>query len=281
VYVALVRAGTPLNGYEVAKRSRVPRSAVYQTLEKLVERGIVFLVGDDSGQRTYGSLDVDALVKRLRTDFDQSLDVVSKELRKAAAPQRVDVIYRLAGEETVFRHACELIDSASEAVHVSAWAPALEKIEQNLVSADDRTEVWLMSWGSPRDVGIDNQYSNPLTSEGTAIDRSHWIIERAGCQPLIVVADRSRAVVAGATNNEVWGVQTDDPAIVMLALEAIVHFIVVQASIDRYGAAAVLASWEEDARLMRLLHGGRVDGTGTDVPAGSAPEEVPRAGGQS
>ncbi len=40
-YVALVAAGTPLNGYEVAKHSGVPRSTVYETLGKLVGRGAV------------------------------------------------------------------------------------------------------------------------------------------------------------------------------------------------------------------------------------------------
>ena len=43
-YVALVAAGGPLNGYEAAKRSGVPRSTVYETLAKLVARGAAFEV---------------------------------------------------------------------------------------------------------------------------------------------------------------------------------------------------------------------------------------------
>ncbi|MFD2351428.1 TrmB family transcriptional regulator [Nonomuraea ferruginea] len=43
-YVALVAAGAPLNGYEVAKRSGVPRSTVYETLGKLVGRGAAYEV---------------------------------------------------------------------------------------------------------------------------------------------------------------------------------------------------------------------------------------------
>ena len=35
-YLALLAAGEPLNGYEVAKASGVPRSTVYETLGKLV-----------------------------------------------------------------------------------------------------------------------------------------------------------------------------------------------------------------------------------------------------
>ena len=46
-YTALLGAGEPLNGYEVAKLSGVPRSTVYETLGKLVARGAAFQVTED------------------------------------------------------------------------------------------------------------------------------------------------------------------------------------------------------------------------------------------
>jgi transposase len=49
-YVALVAAGSPLNGYEVAKRSGVPRSTVYETLAKLVGRGAAYEVRAGGGR---------------------------------------------------------------------------------------------------------------------------------------------------------------------------------------------------------------------------------------
>jgi len=41
-YVALVASGVPINGYEVAKKSGVPRSTVYEPLGKLAARGAAF-----------------------------------------------------------------------------------------------------------------------------------------------------------------------------------------------------------------------------------------------
>ena len=49
-YLALLTAGEPMNGYEVAKVSGVPRSTVYETLGKLVARGAVFEVAATNGR---------------------------------------------------------------------------------------------------------------------------------------------------------------------------------------------------------------------------------------
>ena len=50
-YLALLAGGEPMNGYEVAKASGVPRSTVYETLGKLVARGAAFEVNGDGGTR--------------------------------------------------------------------------------------------------------------------------------------------------------------------------------------------------------------------------------------
>lgn len=47
-YLALLRGGRQ-KGYEVAKGSGVPRSMVYQALERLVSRGAAYRVEDKEG----------------------------------------------------------------------------------------------------------------------------------------------------------------------------------------------------------------------------------------
>ena len=66
-YVALLGAGEPLNGYEVAKLSGVPRSTVYETLGKLVARGFAFQVSEDDTV-SYVPLPADALVGPLAAE---------------------------------------------------------------------------------------------------------------------------------------------------------------------------------------------------------------------
>src|SRR5919199_4325836 len=79
-YVAMVSAEEALTGYEVAKLSGVPRSTVYETLAKLIARGAAFETRGDNGPPTYLPLPTDALVSRLRRDFDESLESLTDTL---------------------------------------------------------------------------------------------------------------------------------------------------------------------------------------------------------
>src|SRR5690606_27714521 len=65
-YLALVAAGGPLNGYEVAKRSGVPRSTVYETLSKLVARGAAYEVRAGGDGVSYLALPPNSLLDRMR-----------------------------------------------------------------------------------------------------------------------------------------------------------------------------------------------------------------------
>src|SRR3954467_3727444 len=79
-YLALVAAGSPLTGYEVAKRSGVPRSTVYETLAKLVAREAAFEVRADPESTIYVALPPDTLLRRVRRVFDDNLDRLSGSL---------------------------------------------------------------------------------------------------------------------------------------------------------------------------------------------------------
>src|SRR5690242_1886984 len=73
-YVALVSAGRPLNGYEVAKFSGVPRSTVYETLAKLVGRGAAYEVKGSDANTDYLPLPPASLLGRMRREFDSSVE---------------------------------------------------------------------------------------------------------------------------------------------------------------------------------------------------------------
>src|SRR4051812_20801461 len=79
-YVALITAGRPLNGYEVAKLSGVPRSTVYETLGKLVARGAAFEVRAEADALAYLALPAESLLARMRRDFEQRMSQLDEAL---------------------------------------------------------------------------------------------------------------------------------------------------------------------------------------------------------
>jgi sugar-specific transcriptional regulator TrmB len=254
-YLALLSAGQALNGYEVAKRSGVPRSTVYETLTKLVRRGAAYEVRAGDDQTQYVPLPADAFLSRLRRGFEDTVAQLESGLRGVTQPSEAHLIHHLQGAEAVLQRAQDVIASARDTVHVSAWPDHLEALAPTLRSAEERrVDTWIHAWGG---AGIDvgTVYTNPLTQPDSPLNRTDWVRTRIGFRLFVVVADRRAIVTAGSSETDIWGVFTDDPAVVLLGLEAIVHYIVSDVLIREMGPEAFLKFWESNPKLMRLALG--------------------------
>lgn len=88
-YAALVKHA-PANGYEVAKAAGIPTSKIYETLQRLQQRGAVRLFASDPVR--YMATPPSDLLATLRGRYEQSLDKVeraSEELPKPRLWRRV------------------------------------------------------------------------------------------------------------------------------------------------------------------------------------------------
>jgi sugar-specific transcriptional regulator TrmB len=269
-YIALLEAGRPMNGYEVAKASGVPRSTVYETLTKLVRRGIAFEVRPENGQIQYVALSAGALVSRLRRDFDESLDDLDRGLDELGQPTEAGLVLHLRGADALLKRAEDLIQHARDSLFISAWPEHFAELNNALQAADARgVNMWISAWGGANpDIG--HVVANSLTTPGSPLDRTDWVLGRVGSRLVIVVADRRTVLTAGTTDRDSWGVVTDDPALVVLALETIVHYMVADVLISAIGPTEFLRMWEADAALMSL-------GTGTPQPHGRSRRRATRS----
>lgn len=246
-YVALVAAGQPLNGYEVAKRSGVPRSTVYESLGKLVKRGAAFEVRNDEGNE-YIALPVESLLGRLRRTFDSQLEALGKSLPAIEAPPQARLVHHLR-DQAVIDRARDLITGAREDLFASIWPEEAELLVDDLVEAGRRgVDVLAISFGEtvlPVAAGtLTHKFSDPDT-----------VYERVGCRLLVLAADRRSVLITGATDSRRWGVYSDDPAVVLVAVEFVRHDMAFEALVDHMGTAEVLALWQDNPTLQRLATG--------------------------
>jgi len=245
-YIALVAAGAPLNGYEVAKRSGVPRSTVYETLNKLRARGAAYEVhaGDDTVG--YLALPPAALLDRLRRDFESSIDVLSAQLPEITAPPEVRLLHGLDSQPGLILRAQDVVAAARRDLFVSGWPAEIESLKPLLKEAERRgVEVSVVTFGhDPDPVGstTEHRYSAPDV-----------VLENLGCRLLVVAADRSQAVIGGLTERGAWGVFTDDPAVVLVAVEFVRHDIAMHLVVDRLLDSTVFEEfWVNDDAIKRL-----------------------------
>ncbi len=142
-YVALISSEYPLNGYEVAKRSGVPRSTVYETLGKLVDRGAAYEVKDTSkkpgGNSTaYVPLPPEHLLDRMSRHFEESVSDLRAALPAVAVPSEVHLIHNLTGRESILTRAADVVSQAQRDLFVSAWPEELDPIQPELEKAEER-----------------------------------------------------------------------------------------------------------------------------------------------
>lgn len=244
-YVALVAAGRPLNGYEVAKGSGVPRSTVYETLAKLVARGAAYEVRDGDDSTHYMPLPPASLVSRLRRDFDSSLESLEGSLAAVAVPPTSHLIHNLSRRDEILARACDVVAGGRRELFLSGWQEELKAVKPLVVQADRAgVDVSIMSFGpDPEPVGRTyfHQFSSPEVVQGNL-----------GCRLLVVVADRQEVLIGGFLNGDAWGVYADDPAVVLVAVEYVRHDIAMQLLAERVGPDKVREFWTADPELVRL-----------------------------
>ncbi len=246
VYVAMVAAGEPLNGYELAKRSGVPRSTVYETIAKLVARGSAFEVNVPEGT-AYLPLPVESLLARLRREVDESIDALASSLPRIAAPREANLIQQVRGREQVIERALDVIRGARTDLLVSIWPQEAPLLADELRAASRRgVEVMTLVFGEPA----------PLDGTGTVVEHRYSTpqvaLDRLGCRLFAVVADRTSVLTAGAVGNETWGIWCDDPAMALVVAEYIRHDMAIQFLFHTEHSEDLRRFWTTSPELERL-----------------------------
>jgi HTH-type transcriptional regulator, sugar sensing transcriptional regulator len=216
-YVALLGAGRPLNGYEVAKRSGVPRSQIYEALTKLVNREFVFEVKTDdttdARSTSYVPLPAQSLIGRLRSEFNSSATLLEHELPKLAEPAQARLVVGLNSYSAVYGRVRDLIASARERLWLAVWNIQTDELRQSLDTAERRgIETIAVEYLDDGDAPlIRGSYHETRPVLAVDVGEDHVLFH--------VTADE-RATIVGMTDGagDAWGTYSSDPATVQLAI---------------------------------------------------------------
>ena len=108
-YLALLADG-PLTGYELGKRSAVPLSKSYETLERLTRRGLALVQPGDPPR--YLAERPERFLAQTRAEHDSVLTALSSALASVRRADPADGFWVVRGRANVFTRACALIAEA-------------------------------------------------------------------------------------------------------------------------------------------------------------------------
>ncbi len=245
VYLALLAAGEPLNGYEVAKASGVPRSTVYETLAKVVGRGAAFEVADRSSGTSYMALPAETLIGRLRRELSGTIEGLAEALPQIGTEPEAFVGQHLHGRDEVMQRAEDIIDGSKSELFLSLWPDEVETLRCALLAAEARgIDISLVCFGELTE-SIGHSYTHRFSDPDV-------VLESVGCKIFTVVADRGVALTGGISGEDVWAMWSNDPAVALLAAEYVRHDIAIQVIGARLDAAGLADTWAAEPELERL-----------------------------
>jgi predicted transcriptional regulator len=152
-YVALLKH-SPLNGYELAKDSGLPRANVYSVLGRLEERGAVVRLDTPSGTR-YSAIPPSELMGSMGSKFSANLSTAQRMLEEVAAPPSYEYVWNAHGYPSLLDHARTLIGGAQHRLLVATWTPEARALASDLAEAEERgvEVITLCLQGCPTECG--------------------------------------------------------------------------------------------------------------------------------
>lgn len=136
IYLALLK-DNPANGYQLSKRTGVPRSMVYEALGRLHTRGAVLKSGDER-TTIYRPLPPDQLLERYDRQHRQLLDSLQGSLAEIYDSESEEALWSIRGENAVYGYASQMIQHAEDEIYLVMGDMALGELRLDIQSSCDK-----------------------------------------------------------------------------------------------------------------------------------------------
>jgi HTH-type transcriptional regulator, sugar sensing transcriptional regulator len=225
-YATLLRR-SPLNGYELAKLSGVPRADIYAVLRRLEERGAVVRLDTPDGI-LYSPVLPAELMQRLRKNFDETLDATQAALNELAGPIEHEQVWNTQGYSVMLEHARTLLDNSKRRVLLALWPSEAQALAENLTQAETRG------------VDVTTLCLENCPGNGCGYCRGHIyrypVVPKQQTRWMVLVPDGSELLAAEiGADDEAHAVRTRQRLLVDLARWYIRHSIALAAVIQDLG----------------------------------------------
>lgn len=217
-YTALLRRN-PMNGYEIAKASGVPRPNIYEVLARLEERGAVMRVEDENGCQ-FAPIASEELVERLRRGFERNLKAAETSLEAIRGESSWEAVMNAQGREAVIALAQDVIRASASELLLAVWPQEAGLLEEDVQAAEAKgvKVTTLCLAGCPQPCG-----------------HCHGEIYRHRVDPgkqtrwLVLAADKSEVLEAEIRDEGAMAVRSRQRLLVELAVWYIRHTVALAA----------------------------------------------------
>ncbi len=134
-YFALLQE-SPLTGYRLSKISGVPRSRIYETIEKLMAKGLVLSQEGDTTLLIPASLE--SLLEKKEKESRQNIDFLKEVLPQLKKPAEAQGIWSISGRDRIFETINHVISQAKSHIYLVGFDSDIVHFESALEEANKR-----------------------------------------------------------------------------------------------------------------------------------------------
>jgi sugar-specific transcriptional regulator TrmB len=149
-YLGLLRQH-PLNGSQLSTVCGVPRSMVYQTLNRLEGKAAVVRLSSEEGEpQQYEPVAPKQVIANLSARFQATCEHLEEELDALIVSPPAEVVFNIVGMDDILKRGSFLLRQAQQQVSLIGRAQELAALEPDLKSAAARGVLLrIVSQGSP------------------------------------------------------------------------------------------------------------------------------------
>lgn len=214
-YLSLLKEN-PVNGYSLSKNSGIPRSRIYDILQSLIVKGLVFKSLDDASK--FYPLDLELFLNRVERESQEVLTSF-KTLVVSYLGSRSDAgsIKQIIGQDNIIKIARDMIAGARQRISLYIWEPEAELFYPTLIKASSRGTFI-------RGIAFGEFKNNPLNLQ--IHRRPKRIFSELKERWLIVTKDNSSVLASVISRGpESSGTLSTDPGVVLMFEDYILHDI--------------------------------------------------------
>lgn len=135
-YVALLRK-SPVTGYELSKKSGVPRSMIYEVLGKLTTRGAAMTLRT-GGNTKYAPTPAREFLEQTQKDHERLVQKLKDDLMAIDSASDLEYVWNIEGHDNIVARAAEMVDQANQQIYLASLPVTFADLRPALTKAVKR-----------------------------------------------------------------------------------------------------------------------------------------------
>jgi Cd2+/Zn2+-exporting ATPase len=208
----------PVTGYKLSKISGVPRSRIYETIEKLTAKGLV--ISQDGDTTLLKPVSLESFLEKKEKESRQNIDFLRENLPQIEESEEDHGIWNIIGRDQIFETVHHVISRARSHIYLVGFESDIVRYEKALYGAKKRKVSISGAYCGEKDFQLKNLFRHHGEPCPTCQDIALAVDTKQALVGCTVPADKARVAL------------TENPGVIYIVEQYVKHEIFISQVFD-------------------------------------------------